>query len=232
MTRWRWFGRASRGAQMLTVTSGDRLLVLAPHPDDETLGAGGLMAATAAAGGQVKTVVLTDGARLRGRLDGAARDALVLTRQTECRAALAVLGTPNVTFLAGRDRQLKWDKRGLVPELAEIIRTMRPGLIVLPHAADGHKDHRAVLALLRTALRHAGLEDRPKLFGYEIWTPSRPTHVFAYEPWAETKRMALACYRETFGSVDLGAAVLGLNQYRAGTAGRLNGWCEGFVALR
>lgn len=230
MARW-WFGRSPRGAQMLTVSSEDRLLVLAPHPDDETLGAGGLMAATAAAGGQVTTVVLTDGARLRGRLDGAARDALVVARQAECRAALAVLGTPDVTFLAGRDRQLSRDRGRLVPQLAEIIRASRPSRIVLPHPADAHADHRAVLALLWGALRRAKLEVRPALFGYEIWLPLRPTHVFAYDQWLETKRSALASYSETFGSVDLGAAILGLNQYRAATSGRQNGWCEGFVAL-
>lgn len=232
MAKWWRFGRASPRAQRLSVAAGDRLLVLAPHADDETLGAGGLMAATAASGGQVKTVVLTDGARLRGPLEGAARDALVRARQVECRAALAALGAPDVTFLAARDRQLRRDAAGLVPELAEIIGRMRPSRIVLPHAADEHADHRAALRLVRAALRRAGRAGRQELLGYEIWTPSRPTHVFAYGQWVDTKRAAFGCYRETFGSVDLGAAVLGLNQYRAGMAAAETGWCEGFVALR
>ena len=46
---------------MLDVPDGTRLLVIAPHPDDEVLGAGGLMQRVHAGGGTVRVVYLTDG---------------------------------------------------------------------------------------------------------------------------------------------------------------------------
>src|SRR3954466_10161705 len=47
--------------RMLTVTGDTRLLVIAPHPDDEIIGAGGLMRRVHDAGGAVRVVYLTDG---------------------------------------------------------------------------------------------------------------------------------------------------------------------------
>ena len=61
--RWQRMLAVQRGqpAPRLTVDSDTKLLVIAPHPDDEVLGAGGLMQRVRAAGGMVHVVYLTDG---------------------------------------------------------------------------------------------------------------------------------------------------------------------------
>src|SRR5436190_24069407 len=75
---------------------GERLLVLAPHPDDEVIGCGGLVALHLREGRKVRVVVATDG--------GQAGDAA--TRQRESRAALASLGDAEIEFLNFPDRHL------------------------------------------------------------------------------------------------------------------------------
>ena len=109
-------------------TSRTRLLVLAPHPDDEVLGAGGLIQQTLAAGGAVRVVVLTNGDAFKavardasGHKNPTAADFISLgnTRKQETRAALARLGLPatQVSFLGYPDAGLlnlwteSWDTR-------------------------------------------------------------------------------------------------------------------------
>src|SRR5256885_127055 len=76
---------------------GERLLVLAPHPDDEVIGCGGLVALHLREGRPVHVVVCTDGAQAG---DGAQREA-------ESRTALAMLGDATIEFLRFPDRELE-----------------------------------------------------------------------------------------------------------------------------
>ncbi|HYM23620.1 MAG TPA: PIG-L family deacetylase [Vicinamibacterales bacterium] len=87
----------------LTVAPGMRLLVVAPHPDDEVLGAGGLIQRVRALGGAVHTVYLTDGdgypegVQVEGHIEApTAADYRGYGRQRrrEARAALRALGEP------------------------------------------------------------------------------------------------------------------------------------------
>ncbi len=95
----------------------ERLLVFAPHCDDETLGCGGLIQQTLAAGGTVRTVMLTNGDGFRTAVERQARTLRIgpqdyirfaALRQDESHTALAELGVPNrdVLFLGYPDRGL------------------------------------------------------------------------------------------------------------------------------
>ena len=75
---------------------GERLLVLAPHPDDEVIGCGGLVALHLREGRRVRVVVATDGGEAGEPAE----------RQRESRAALASLGNAEIEFLNLPDRHL------------------------------------------------------------------------------------------------------------------------------
>src|SRR5258706_3541998 len=75
---------------------GERLLVLAPHPDDEVIGCGGLVALHLREGRKVHVAVATDGAQA----------GVAPQRESESRAALALLGAVTIEFLRFPDRQL------------------------------------------------------------------------------------------------------------------------------
>jgi LmbE family N-acetylglucosaminyl deacetylase len=128
----------------------DRILLIAPHPDDEVIAAGGLIQRA----GDVRVVFVTAGennpwpqrAMLRKwRITGADRAEWAAMRKREALASLAVLGAPAecAVFLDFPD--------GGIVELARLRETLRaqiddfrPSLVVAPSARDFHADHRAV----------------------------------------------------------------------------------------
>lgn len=101
-------------APLAPPVAGDRVLVLAPHPDDEVLGAGGYLAAAQAAGAALRVIVATSGDGFRRAASGLTRGAdprpadflrLGIARQAETRTALRQLGLPagDVVFLGFPD---------------------------------------------------------------------------------------------------------------------------------
>ncbi len=99
----------------LRLGNGDSLLLFAPHPDDETLGAGGLLQRAHAAGAHVHVVVVTNGEdnpwpqrvfERRWRIGAEGRRRLARRRRGEHDRAIAVLRVPRATrsFLSVPDR--------------------------------------------------------------------------------------------------------------------------------
>ncbi|ADP84512.1 PIG-L deacetylase family protein [Pseudofrankia inefficax] len=179
------------------------LLVVAPHPDDETLGVGGLMALARAAGATVTVVAVTDGDASHPRSPTVRPTELVGRRARERRDALAELGLADVEVHrlgipdGTVDRHVH-QVAGLIEEL------LRPGMTCLAtFAADGHPDHDAVGA----AAARACLARRVPLVEYPVWTWHWATPGDPRVPWdravqvrlpprvAQAKRRAAACFR-------------------------------------
>lgn len=144
-----------------------RVLVVAPHPDDEAIGAWGLMHRLARAGARLEVLVVSDGAASHpGSLRWPPRR-LVGERRRETLRAMATLAIPpsRVRFLGLPDGQLEAQParvRGAVA--AALRRCVWPDLLVGPIADDAHGDHRAV-ALAIARVPRAG-ECR---LGYQVW---------------------------------------------------------------
>lgn len=135
------------------------LLVVTSHPDDETLIAGGTLAACAAAGVPTGVICLTrgeDGPIADPEL--ADRAGLPAVREAELDAACAELGVSFVRCLSFPDGQLEWtDRRAVVAELVSALDSFRPAAVVT-FGEDGlywHPDHIATLAYVRRALARA-----------------------------------------------------------------------------
>jgi LmbE family N-acetylglucosaminyl deacetylase len=125
------------------------------HPDDESLGIGGLMAKSAAEGIETHLVTATRGER--GRV-GNARPGPEIAgplRESELRRAAAVLGIAGVTFLDFVDGELdRVEPRAAIDRIAGEIRRVRPQVVVtFPHdGAYGHPDHVAISQLTGAAV--------------------------------------------------------------------------------
>jgi len=201
-------------AQMspLPLAGAQRVLVVAPHPDDETIGAGGLIQAALTQRSQVRVVIVTNG-------DGQTFSPLVIQkslevgaeeyirmgeqRQQESLAAMQTLGLPaqDVIFLSYPDRGMlplwngNWVEdcprrspytsatrspypltfnpnaaycgQSVLDDFSVILADFQPDLIIVPHPADKHPDHRASsdFALLAASLLH----DRQAGYQPEIW---------------------------------------------------------------
>jgi LmbE family N-acetylglucosaminyl deacetylase len=187
---------------------GERLLVLAPHPDDEVIGCGGLVALHLREGRKVRVVVATD-----GRQAGEPRE-----RERESRAALASLGEAEVEFLNFPDRALV-ESSGFAAALREILVDFRPDLIAAPSAIEIHPDHLALARTLcdvvaRDAALFADLAVTRVAF-YEVSHPLRPNALVDITEVGELKYAAIAMHATQLTFRDYLAYARGLNAYRA-----------------
>lgn len=157
-----------------------RFLVLAAHPDDETLGAGGLLARLHALGAEVEVLLCTAGEASHPGSVTVSREELTARRLAEFAAAMDHMG------LKGRWRYLGLPDSGLAKHTAGITRSVSEAAaelagpagrlaIVAPYRADGHADHEA----LGTAAAAVAADNGYALLEYPIWywhwaTPGHP----------------------------------------------------------
>jgi len=183
-----------------------RIVVLAPHMDDEVFGCGGTMALAADAGARVTFVYVTDGskgypgARLAGPSDA------------EAAAADGVLA---VTADA-------------VAALADTLARRAPSAVFLPFLTDLHHDHWITNCLFVEAARRARLSLSVACWGYEVWTPLVANAVVDITAAAERKRLAMQEFPSQQAEFDYPRAMLGLNTYRSLHRGRAHGLAEAF----
>lgn len=188
-----------------------RLLVVAPHPDDETIATGVLIQQVRAAGGEVHILLLTAGDNNPWPQRWLERRLLIgdddrrrwgHRRYAELQQALQALDVP-VTAV----HSLAWPDMGVtghllasggmaVAELAALMAQCRPNLIALPALDDRHPDHGSAHVLLRLAL--AGQADAPRLLAYSVHGHARADasiHVHATDAQLVRKLAALAAHR-------------------------------------
>lgn len=189
-----------------------RLLVVAPHPDDETIAAGQLIQRVRLAGGHVHVLVLTNGDNnpwpqrwLERRLRIGPRERLrwAARRRGELLHALAWLGVPeqDVHLLGwpdlGLTERMESHGRAMLASLIEVLSSFRPNLVVAPDMADRHPDHGASHVLVRLALERWGRPHR--LLCYLVHGQARTSARSLAWPslpaLQENKERAIHCHR-------------------------------------
>ncbi|MHA3836059.1 bifunctional PIG-L family deacetylase/class I SAM-dependent methyltransferase [Terrabacter sp. AAH1] len=144
-----------------------RVVVVAPHPDDETLAAGGLMATAHAAGVAVDVVLLTDGEQSHPRSVTVTPLELAARRVEESRAALSVLAPGARLHRVGLpDGALDEHAEAMVAEVVRVVgEAGRETLLVAPWRRDGHSDHDAAGLAAGIAARRTDAT----LWEYPVW---------------------------------------------------------------
>lgn len=226
----------------------DSVLVIAPHPDDETLGCGGTIARLTSGGVAVYVLVIT--VRCSRRWGGTSDPQL---RRTELEAACGVLGVA--------DHELAWpDESGslditicprvlvdLIEHEARLsLANVRPSALLIPEASGFHQDHAAVhRAAYAAARRHrvpeAGGKPTPRIVaGYR--GPEEAAWSVGLEPWPlyvntsvfwPRKQDALRCYASQLRGNGHARSLRRIRAIDAG-AGAALGWdyAETFAAYR
>ncbi len=207
--------RALPIANLDELTGRGPLLVVTPHPDDESLGCGGVIAEARARGHTVRLVLVTDGAASHPGSKSHPPLVLQRVREGELLAAAAVLGVPAdcVDMLRLPDARAPWRGRvfeGAVERLCEIIRTHAVATVCTTWPHDPHTDHVAAFRLARAAARATGAA----LFLYPVWgwtlsartwLPRRPIDGFRIDVSGQlaVKRAAIDSHRsQTGGLID------------------------------
>ena len=175
----------------------DSAVIVAAHPDDEVLGAGGLIAALAASGARLRLVAVTDGeGSHRGRAD---RATLARRRTAETAAALRALGaeTTDVIRLGLPDTGLADREDELTAVLGRLIAGF--DLCLAPWDRDMHPDHEAAGRAARRAAWPARRPGAPGARGargtwflcYPIWMWHWASPGDRRVPWDRALRVPL-----------------------------------------
>ena len=188
--RWRsspqWQAMTEVSAAEL-VPAGFRLVVIAPHPDDEVLGAGGLLQLAAQLGREVLVVAVTDGGGSHpgSELWPAAR--LLEQRRAESSHALALLGLDGevVHRLGLPDGQVEAEQDRLAASLQTLLRPA--DVVVAPWQLDGHPDHEVVGRHGASAASAIGARFvQMPIWGWHWAHPDHPAF-----PWRQAVRLSL-----------------------------------------
>ncbi|WP_199194050.1 PIG-L deacetylase family protein [Pleurocapsa sp. CCALA 161] len=147
------------------------VLIVAPHPDDETLGCGGAIALLRQLNLPVSIVVVSDGTKSHPNSLAYPPPALKKLREQESLAALAILGVAPeaVTFLGMPDGAVNLASASAkaIAFCQQYLQNTTPSIIFLPWRKDPHPDHRASWQLFAVATEN--LTNPPRLIEYPIW---------------------------------------------------------------
>jgi len=182
------------------------VIVLAPHPDDESLATGGLVAALAHQQTALSVVAITDG---EAAYDPAGDQKLARLRRQEQTAALSILGVYDEQILRLRlpDRWVHEHETALSERLIDLLVKAGPtATVIAPWSSDFHSDHEAIGRAAERATEQMGTA----LVRWFWWSWHRrsiaemtalPLKRFAFTPqWLELKLAAIHQHKSQLGA--------------------------------
>ena len=184
---------------------GKKCLCLAPHPDDEAIGLGGVLNLYPQ---NFKVILLTNG--VKGIPDKSETETIeIRAREFEC--AMNYAGINNFETLNIQDKELLngFDKFKTI-DFSEF------DYIFLPNLIDQHPDHKAVSILLAQAIQNgAKFKKDVQILFYEVWSSLPFVNVAVdIESTVDKKREMINLYPSQTSTKDYNCHILGLNQYR------------------
>ena len=193
--------------------AGRGALLLAPHPDDESLGCGGLIAAACDAGSPPVVVILTDGAASHPGSRSYPPQKLRALREQEAQRAVTCLGLPpqNLYFLRAADTGLPGEGpafEAYTHRLRQIGHAHGCRLVLAPWAGDPHCDHETAARMAARLCEDTGWA----LLSYPVWGWLRADEDVFDEPRRQgwrlkislqmpRKQKAIAAHRSQYGGL-------------------------------
>jgi LmbE family N-acetylglucosaminyl deacetylase len=199
-----------------------RVLVLAPHPDDEAIGCAGTISQLSRAGATVTVVFLTDGDATIGATSDQTTTAS--RRRDEAEAACRICGA-NARFLGHPDQALVTVVDELATQVHDLVTELDAEAVFVPWFLDGHPDHTAA----NRALVAADLPPTTEVWGCETWTSLPLNRLVDITDVIDLKEKAVAAHATAHQAFDVGA-MLGLNRWRSVHGLMGQGWAEAFLA--
>lgn len=212
-----------------------KVLVFAPHNDDEVLGCGGTIALLSSKGYEVTVCEVTSGNNLE-------RVELI---KTEAKKAHKLLGVKKTIFMELPVVELKSVSQSeLTCAFSNVISSEKPAVVFLPHKGDMHIDHRIVSEMAMVAVRPLHAPYVKAVYAYETlseteWNIPSVENAFCPNYWIditntfELKLKAMNCYKTqicSFPHPRSSEAITALATFRGSTVGVEK--AEAFVLLR
>ena len=188
-----------------------RVLVFAPHPDDEVFGCGGAILHHTAENIPVRVIIVTNGGY---GINPSELSDYVRQRQNESINAASVLNYGKPVFWHYNDRDLHYGET-LITEILSAIHDTRADLVYAPSVYEIHPDHRALGMATMEAVRRS--EKQIKLALYEIGQPIQPNLLLDISDLAERKMEAMRCFISQNAKQRYDLDIAALNRYRTYT---------------
>ena len=191
---------AKKKTEELVIEKNDSIAIIAPHPDDECIGAASVLLRFPS---QTDVYVMTDGCR--GNNERSIEDE-TLVRKSQFEAEMAYVKPRSFEWLGYEDTKLKD-----YPDAADGIDFTKYTKVFMPWNESLHPDHRAAADICCTAIRKQNA--KPECFSYEIFAPFRkPTHYADITDIAEEKRRLIRFHEDQKVQEDI---IMSLNAFRA-----------------
>ena len=166
----------------------EKALVLAPHPDDETLGCGGTIALYS------DRVEFTIVAVSNGEAVNIPEGNKASLRRQECEKAAGTIGAKALIFLDIPDGNFSDHRDSIRKKFSDLFDDQRPQLVFVPSPVDLHPDHReTAFACMELSLKYPTL----RIAFYEIYNPARFNVLVDIGPVIEIKKKALLHYHHS-----------------------------------
>jgi LmbE family N-acetylglucosaminyl deacetylase len=179
-----------------------RLLVVAPHMDDEVIGMGGTLVLHARAESSVHVAFCARGATPEEDH----------RRRGEARAVSQLLGFERIDWLDFPEGALSPHEATLSTALEKLLLERAPEQVFVPYVADHHRDHSAAALALAAALERTRW--RGEVWCYEVWSTLWPNIAVDISNVTALKREAIELYRSQVEGLHYADGMLGLNRYR------------------
>ena len=190
---------------------GNKVLVIAPHQDDESIGCGGTLAKHTKAGGRLEIAFCTSGGE---------------KRMYEAKDAAKILGSRISHFLQFDIRSLYKNTNQLAERFTELFNRVRPDVIFLPFMIDNHQDHVAVSRAFVKAYKKKTMDCF--IYAYSVWTTQIPNIVVDISENWEQKKQAIECYKTQLSDRDYITMASSISKYWSVVKGKNTQHCEAF----
>lgn len=146
----------------MKISNGVKILVIAPHPDDEVLGCGGTIAKYSQRGKEIYLCIATKGYRPDWSED------FLKNRPRQIETVNKILGIKKTYFLDYPTVKLDtFSQKELNESVSKIINEVKPDILYIPHRGDLNKDHRLIFETCLIAARPTNLRIK-KILSYEV----------------------------------------------------------------
>ena len=152
-----------------------KVLVIAPHADDEALGVGGSISKHVSNGDDVSVVIVSD------------RKDLSLEQRIQAKEAQKILGYKELFFLGLKDEYMDGYSVDIIKPLEEVYEKVKPETVYIPHKGDYNLDHRAVFKASMVTCR--------------IFQEYSPSKILSYEALSSTNQGLMEPFTPNFYSV-------------------------------
>ena len=199
------------------------ILVISPHPDDESIGMGGTIRKHVTEGDTVDIIFLTSGEK-GGH--GRNEEETMRIREKEARKAAKILEINSVEFWKQPDGKCEANIAN-IERMAAKLRVFLPAIIYVTHEGEQHPDHRAAAEIVMQAVTALRKNERPLVYMYEVWTPlSALDYIVDISEYVPIKRKAIKAHKSQCNNLKFHVSAMALNRYR----GEMHSWPGGDYA--